>query len=201
MFYKARLQSLQGGQPGGPWLPAGCGRACNHAPRMRHAAKSSYVQTKPFCGHDNSGHAWRDQGGTTLQLPRLDRHRPYVWMVVVVVAGALPGFALLHVGPLPLTVPAAVLAAYLTALVAVRVRGWWASSGVVPAVSVVATAAAAEWPWLAGLQGILLAASLALPRPARHCVLAKRQIGQRTAQARDTLRPASRTATLARHGL
>ena len=48
MFYKARLQSLQGGQPGGPWLPAGCGRAFNHAPRMRHAAMSSYVRTKPF---------------------------------------------------------------------------------------------------------------------------------------------------------
>src|SRR6266700_3187619 len=47
MFHKARLQSLHGGQPGGPWLPAGCGRAFNHAPRMRHAAKSSYVQAKP----------------------------------------------------------------------------------------------------------------------------------------------------------
>ena len=48
IFDWPRLQWRHGGQPGGPWLPAGYGRAFNHTPRMRRAAKSSYVQTSPF---------------------------------------------------------------------------------------------------------------------------------------------------------
>src|SRR6266567_2029558 len=46
-IYSIGLASSDG-TPGGPWLPVGSGRAFNHAPRMRHAAKSSYVQTSPF---------------------------------------------------------------------------------------------------------------------------------------------------------